>query len=55
MLRHIDEDAIADRVYQALIGVMGEGTRTPDLGGTATTTEFRDAIVRRVSNGRPPR
>ena len=46
MLRHLNEDAAADRIVDALERVLHEGTvRTPDLGGTATTTEFVDAIV----------
>ncbi|MBI2186224.1 MAG: isocitrate dehydrogenase (NAD(+)) [Acidobacteria bacterium] len=49
MLRHIGEAAIADRVARALETVLAEGrVRTRDLGGTATTTEFADAIVRQL-------
>jgi isocitrate dehydrogenase (NAD+) len=45
MLRHIAEDAIADRIMRALHGVLGAGTiRTRDLGGHSSTTEFTDAI-----------
>ena len=47
MLRHIGEGAIADRVMKALDEVLTEGrVRTRDLGGTASTTEFADAICR---------
>ncbi|HKB13186.1 MAG TPA: isocitrate dehydrogenase (NAD(+)) [Vicinamibacterales bacterium] len=47
MLRHIDEAAAADRIMQALGGVLTDGSvRTRDLGGTATTTEFADAVAR---------
>jgi len=46
MLRHIDEGAAADRIMAALGAVLTAGAvRTRDLGGTATTTEFADAIV----------
>ena len=49
MLRHIDESQIADRVTTALGAVLSDGTvRTRDLGGTATTGEFTDAIVRKL-------
>jgi isocitrate dehydrogenase (NAD+) len=49
MLRHIGEGAIADRVADALEGVLAEGRiRTQDLGGTATTTEFAEAICRKL-------
>jgi isocitrate/isopropylmalate dehydrogenase len=45
MLRHIGEDAAADRIVRALAGVMTAGaSRTPDLGGHATTREFADAV-----------
>ena len=50
MLRHIDEGAIADRVAKALGDVLAEGTvRTRDLGGTASTIEFTEAICRRLN------
>ena len=49
MLRHIGEGAIADRVMGALTAVLTEGRiRTRDLGGTAGTTAFADAIARMV-------
>ena len=45
MLRHIGERAIADRVVAGLGDVLREGTvRTRDLGGTASTMEFTDAV-----------
>jgi isocitrate dehydrogenase (NAD+) len=47
MLRHIDEGATADRIMQALGAVLtGKTVRTRDLGGTASTLEFADAVVR---------
>jgi isocitrate dehydrogenase (NAD+) len=49
MLRHLDEGDLADRITAALSAVLLEGkVRTRDLGGTASTTEFTDAICRRV-------
>ena len=45
MLRHIDEGAMADRIMTALAEVLSEGkVRTRDLGGTASTIEFTEAI-----------
>jgi isocitrate dehydrogenase (NAD+) len=45
MLRHIGEDARADRILRALWQVLDSGAaRTPDLGGTATTTTFTEAV-----------
>jgi len=47
MLRHIDERAAADRIMQALGTVLTTGTvRTRDLGGTASTMEFADAVAK---------
>jgi isocitrate dehydrogenase (NAD+) len=49
MLRHIGEGAIADRIMTALGAVLSDGKiRTRDLGGTASTIEFTDAICRRL-------
>jgi isocitrate dehydrogenase (NAD+) len=46
MLRHLGEREAAGRIEQALCRVYAEGkVRTRDLGGTATTTEFAEAVV----------
>jgi isocitrate dehydrogenase (NAD+) len=45
MLRHIDEGDAADRIMRALATVLTERrVRTRDLGGTASTLEYADAI-----------
>jgi isocitrate dehydrogenase (NAD+) len=45
MLRHIGEGPAANRIMEALDRVMVEGTaRTRDLGGTATTSAFAEAL-----------
>jgi isocitrate dehydrogenase (NAD+) len=50
MLRHIDEGPAADRIMQALAGVLTAGAvRTRDLGGSASTLEFAGAIVRQMT------
>jgi len=50
MLRHIDESAIGERIMNALANVLAhDGVRTRDLGGTASTTEFANAICRRLT------
>ena len=50
MLRHIGEDPMADRIMKSLGAVLGDDrVRTRDLGGTASTTEFADAICRRLA------
>jgi len=47
MLRHLEEDAAAGRIMEALRRVLSAGqVRTRDLHGTATTTEFAEAICR---------
>jgi isocitrate dehydrogenase (NAD+) len=52
MLRHIAEDERADRIMKALADVLSEGSvRTRDLGGTASTIEFTDAICRKLVGG----
>jgi len=46
MLHHIDETPAADAVMQALGRTLTSGVRTRDLGGTATTREFADAVCK---------
>ena len=46
MLRHLNEDAAADRVMRGVTTVLAGATRTRDIGGTASTSEFADAICR---------
>ena len=47
MLDHLGEPAAAERIRAALAQVLVDRTvRTRDLGGTASTTEFTDAICR---------
>jgi isocitrate dehydrogenase (NAD+) len=48
MLRHIGEGAMADRIMKAVVATLGDGVRTRDLGGTATTIEYADAICARL-------
>ena len=49
MLRHIGEDAAAARIMSALARVLDKGrVRTRDLGGTASTLEFTDAMCQAV-------
>jgi len=50
MLRHIDEKPAADRIMQGLRRVLVDGTvRTRDLRGSATTSEFAEAVIRALS------
>jgi isocitrate dehydrogenase (NAD+) len=46
MLNHIHEELMASRLKTAYDTVLDEGkTLTPDLNGTASTSEFADAII----------
>lgn len=46
LLRYIDEPVAADRLERAIRGTLADGrVRTPDLGGSAGTREFTDAII----------
>jgi isocitrate dehydrogenase (NAD+) len=55
LLDHIGETARAVRIRSALDRVLGTGiVRTHDLGGTATTTEFIEAICREIERRDPP-
>ena len=49
MLEHLGEDALGSRVRRAIIAtIVADEVRTRDLGGTASTQEFGDAVARRV-------
>src|SRR5438128_6275761 len=51
MLRHLGEPAAATRVEDALRDVIAEGRATTyDLGGSAGTSQFADAIVARLGS-----
>ncbi|ADW70008.1 isocitrate/isopropylmalate dehydrogenase family protein [Granulicella tundricola] len=50
MLHHLEETATADLIQKALERVYAEGkTLTRDIGGTAGTTAFSDAVVAALS------
>jgi isocitrate dehydrogenase (NAD+) len=49
MLNHIGEKKAARRISNALEAVLKKGERlTPDLGGSATTTKFAEAIIKEI-------
>ena len=51
MLRHLGEQAAAQRVEDAIRAIIAEGRSvTYDLGGTAGTSQFADAIVARLES-----
>lgn len=45
MLRYIGESNYAEKIEQALFKTLKSGICTADLGGSATTTKFTDAII----------
>jgi isocitrate dehydrogenase (NAD+) len=52
LLRHIGQQTAAERVEAAIRAVIAEGrTVTYDLGGSAGTSDFADAIVARLESG----
>jgi tartrate dehydrogenase/decarboxylase/D-malate dehydrogenase len=44
--------AAHDAIVAAIESVLASGPRTPDLGGTASTTEMGEAIAARIARGR---
>ena len=54
LMRHAAErhggeaDRASRAIYESALETVAGGTRTPDLGGAAGTTEFTDAVVERV-------
>lgn len=51
MLRHLGEDAAADALARALHDTYGDADAlTPDLGGSASTEAFGEAVARRVQD-----
>lgn len=50
MLNHIHEEKIGEKIKKAYNSVIAEGkTLTRDLGGTASTNEFTDALIAKLS------
>ena len=46
MLDHLQLGQAADRLMDAVTAVLAAGkVRTPDIGGTSTTTEVTDAVI----------
>ncbi len=48
MLRHLELPDLADRVEKALLATFEAGIKTPDVGGTAGTKAFAQAVAERV-------
>lgn len=50
MLRHIGESSHGDALKLAVLGAIGDGERTRDLGGSLGTREFTDVVIRRMQH-----
>jgi len=51
LLRHVGEADAAESIERAVAAVLaGPGCRTPDLGGTATTDEYTEAVIRELKS-----
>lgn len=48
MLRFINENLYAQKIEQALYKTLKDGICTPDIGGSASLTEFRDAVIKNL-------
>ena len=52
MLRHLGEEAAANKIRRAIEIVYGEKKHlTRDMGGTASTNEFADAMIAAIESG----
>jgi len=51
MLRHLGEDQAADKIWKSIVVTLAIGKKlTRDLGGTASTTEFTDELIKEISS-----
>ena len=55
LLNHLSERDAAEKIFQGLNAVLSRGDcLTRDLGGTATTSEFGEALIREIERRNPP-
>ncbi len=53
MLRHLGEGQAADTIWKSMVVTLAEGHKlTRDLGGTCSTTEYADELVREIKTRR---
>ncbi len=50
MLDHLGETELGDKVLEAIEGVLEDGIKTADIGGTSSTTEVTDAIIEKLKS-----
>ena len=51
LLRELGQPEAAASIEEVVTAVLDDGPRTPDLGGTATTTEVTDAVLSALDRG----
>jgi tartrate dehydrogenase/decarboxylase/D-malate dehydrogenase len=51
MLDHLEQSQAAERIRRAVSSALAAGQHTPDLGGTLTTQQMGDAVVRELVSG----
>ncbi len=51
MLEHLDERPSAERLMSAVERTTANGIFTPDIGGTANTEQFTDAVIEALKTG----
>jgi tartrate dehydrogenase/decarboxylase/D-malate dehydrogenase len=54
MLDHLGEPAAASALMAAFEAALASGVRTGDLGGSASTAEFTDAVLAEIASGAIP-
>jgi isocitrate/isopropylmalate dehydrogenase len=47
-LGHTGTDVASRAIYESVLEATATGVRTPDLGGSATTSEFTSEVIARV-------
>lgn len=50
MLDHLGETSASAALVAAFESTLADGTRTPDLEGTATSTQFTEAVLERITD-----
>lgn len=50
MLKYIGETTVAEQINKAVFKTLTDGICTVDIGGSATTTEFTEAIIKNIIN-----
>ena len=48
MLKYIGENVYAEKIEKALFKTLEQGECTGDLGGTLSTTEFTEAVIKNL-------